>query len=44
VAVDEVFQHERYVAIFKPETAQYFLRNGVRNILGSVGIVMKGLL
>ena len=38
VAIDKVFQHRRYVAAFKPEAAQYFLRDGVRNILGSVGI------
>jgi hypothetical protein len=38
VTIDEVLQLYRYAAAFKPEAAQYFLRDGVANIFGPVGI------
>ena len=37
VALDEALQLWRHVAPFEIDAAQYFLRDGVRNILGPVG-------
>ena len=36
--INEGFQLRRHAAPFGPEAAQYFLGDGVRNILGPVGI------
>jgi hypothetical protein len=38
VAINEVLQRKRHAAPLKAETAEYFLRNGPRDILGPVGI------
>jgi hypothetical protein len=38
MAVREVLKLQWHVAPFKAVSAQYFLRDGVRHILGSVGI------
>jgi hypothetical protein len=41
VAVDKARQLWRHNAAFEAEAAQYFLRDGVRDILGSVDIGVK---
>ena len=38
MAINEVFQFERYVAPFKAEAAQDFLCDGLRHIFGAIGL------
>ena len=38
MAIDEIFQFERYVAPFKTEATQDFLCDGLRHILGAIGL------
>ena len=38
IAINEILQRCRHAAAFKAEAAQEFLRDGVGNILGAVGL------